>query len=73
MRLRASAADVMPSGSFEVRGVPAGDYFIAAFDADTAVDWQNPAFLQAAARIATRVRLADSEKRSIGLKVSTIK
>ncbi len=65
--------DVNTSGTFGVRGLPAGDYLVIALDADTVVDWQNPAFLQSAARMATHVRLADGDQRSIDLKIVSIK
>ena len=66
-------ADVTSLGTFEVRGLPAGDYLIVAFDADTAVDWQNPSFLQTAARMAIHVRLGDGEKQNADLKLVTIR
>ncbi len=65
--------DVAPSGAFEVRGLPAGDYFMAAFESDTVIDWSNPSFLRAASRVASRLRLTDGDKRSVDLKVSSIK
>lgn len=65
--------DITNSGTFEVRGLPAGDYLLVAFDQDTSIDFQNPAFLQAAARVATRLRVGDGEKQSADLKIVTIK
>ncbi len=65
--------DVNAIGTFDVRGLPSGDYLVIALDQDTAVDWQNPAFLQSAARIATHVRLSDGQRRSLDLKIVSIK
>lgn len=65
--------NVSASGTFEVRGLPAGEYWLVAFDQDTPIDWQNPSFLQSAARLATRVRLGDGETQSADLKIVTIK
>jgi hypothetical protein len=58
------------TGVYEVSGLPAGDYLVVAVEAERAVDWQTPAVLKTLAADATRVTLADAEKRSIDLTVS---
>lgn len=65
--------DVTSTGSFETQALPAGDYLLAAFDRDTVVDWQDPSFLQLAARVATHVRLGDGERQNADLRIVTIR
>ena len=60
-------------GRFEIRGLPAGDYFVVALDAESLVDWLDPAFLLEASRVGTRLRLSDGAPQSIELKLSEIK
>ncbi len=47
-------------GSYEIR-VPAGDYYLVAVDEALADRWRDPAFLEAASRVATRVSLGWGE------------
>ena len=54
---RARLVDADETGTFEVEGLAAGDYAVAAIDASTPVDLQNPADVEALARVATRVTL----------------
>jgi hypothetical protein len=56
------------AGTFEIRDLPAGDYFIVAVP-PAAMTWK-PGFLEAMSRIATRVTLGEAEQRSIDLRVS---
>lgn len=65
--------NVTAIGTFEVLGLPAGDYLAVAIDPDTAVDAQNPDFLRAAARVAVHVRLGDGEQQHTDLKTVIIK
>jgi protocatechuate 3,4-dioxygenase beta subunit len=62
-----------PDGSFTVRGLPAGDYVVAAVDwmqpSPGFGEWQDPEVLEALARRASRVTLADSQRAHLGLKV----
>jgi protocatechuate 3,4-dioxygenase beta subunit len=59
------------SGEYSLN-LPPGEYYVIAVpDAQTA-DWQDPAFLQSASRAATRVRIADGERRSQDLLTSEI-
>jgi hypothetical protein len=52
--------------------LPPGEYYVIAVpDAQTA-DWQDPTLLQSASRAATRVRIADGERRSQDLLTSEI-
>jgi carboxypeptidase family protein len=64
---RARSTSVSLSGAFAVKALPAGDYFVAAIP-DTLLDgWQDPKTLAALSRTATRVSLAENEKRSVDL------
>ena len=65
--------DVTDSGTFEERGIPAGDYWLVAFDQDTFIDAQSPAFLLAASKVATRLRVGNGEKQTTALTIVSIK
>ena len=58
-RLRSTAAST--AGSFTLRTLPAGEYFLIAVDADQIDAWKDPAFLAAAARLATRISIGWGE------------
>jgi len=47
------------AGAFSASNVPAGDYFIVAVDRSAAGDLQDPAYLDALSRVATRIVVAD--------------
>jgi hypothetical protein len=64
---------VTAAGRFQANGLPAGDYLVVAVKDDAAVDWMNPAFLQAASRLATKVRVAHGESHSVELRTTDIK
>jgi hypothetical protein len=55
--VRASA-----DGAFRISNLPPGDYFIAAVGDEASADWQEPAFLEALSREATRVRLGEGSR-----------
>jgi hypothetical protein len=55
------------TGSFTTRGLPAGDYHVVAVPPELAVDWQDPATLDALAREATQVRIEDGQKKTQAL------
>lgn len=54
-RLKAVAA--APDGTFRLTGLPAGSYRLIAVDAERIEAWKDPAFLERAASLATRVTL----------------
>jgi hypothetical protein len=56
-------------GTFSVRGLPPDEYYVAAIDRVQGNDWQDPAFLEALARRAVRVTLAEAQSLSISLKL----
>lgn len=54
-------------GSFKIQGLPSGDYYLVAVDANAPRSWQDPAYLGQVARSATQVRLADGDTRTQAL------
>jgi hypothetical protein len=53
-----------PTGAFSFRALPAGDYYLVAISDEVAGDWQNPQFLDALSRLATRVTIGEGETRT---------
>jgi 5-hydroxyisourate hydrolase-like protein (transthyretin family) len=51
------------TGVYTFNGLPAGDYYIAAISDEYASEWQDPQFLEALTRSATRLTLGDGEKK----------
>jgi hypothetical protein len=60
-------------GSYRVAGVPAGDYFVVAVDAAQVNAWQDPAFLAAAAGVATRITVAWGETKTQDLSPAAVR
>ena len=67
---RVRTARVDKTGNYNVTNLPAGDYFVVAIPERIAADWQNPKFLETLTGDATRVRLADGDKRTQNVKVA---
>ena len=57
-RVRSASA---VGGTFTIPAPPDGDYFLIAVPDDQAQGWQNPAFLEKAAALADRIRIADGQ------------
>jgi hypothetical protein len=70
---RARLVDADETGTFEVEGLAAGDYAVAAIDASTPVDLQNPADVEALARVATRVTLGDGARKTLSLSTARLR
>jgi hypothetical protein len=66
-RLRAIRAQV--NGAFAIAGLPPGDYFALALNADPPAGWQDPQRLEAWEKIATRVTVALQEVQRLNLEV----
>lgn len=66
-------AQTRGDGSFEIKGLPPGEYWVAAVDVlETGPggdEWQSPAVLDALASGADRVTLGESERHAITLHV----
>jgi hypothetical protein len=69
---RARLVDADKNGTFDVDGLVGGDYAVAAIDASTSVDLQNPADIEALARIATRVTLGDGDQKTLSLAIGRL-
>jgi uncharacterized protein (DUF2141 family) len=61
------------SGAFTLANLPPGEYFVAAIPIDKSVLWQDPKFLEALTRSATRIALAQGESRTADLRTVQIK
>jgi hypothetical protein len=70
---RAHLVDADKTGTFEVDGLASGDYAVAAIDASTPVDLQDPADVEALARIATRVTLGDGDRKTLSLSIGRLR
>ena len=62
---RMRTADAHPNGTFQVSGLVAGEYSIAAVGAEAIVDIRNPATVNALARIATRVSVRTARRKRL--------
>jgi protocatechuate 3,4-dioxygenase beta subunit len=71
---RARSARATKTGAYSIQGLPAGDYYVVAVDSTSSGEWQDPKFLEAASRVATRVTLLDGgDKKTLDLKTSRIR
>jgi hypothetical protein len=55
------------SGTYSFNGLPEGDYHLIAIGEEVAGEWQDPRFLEAMTREATRVTIAEGDTRAIDL------
>lgn len=62
-------ASSLSSGSFEVNGLPPGEYFVAAVDTVGPGDWQAPNALDALVQGATRVTVREGQAQTISLRL----
>jgi hypothetical protein len=53
------------NGAFTIAGLPAGDYYVAAVREEATAQWQDPRVLEALARTAEQVRLAEGNPRTV--------
>src|SRR6185503_14870713 len=60
------------NGRFQMRGLPPGEYFLAAVDGAEQGEWLDPTFLGELRTRATRVMLGDGETKTQDLKAVTI-
>lgn len=67
-RLRVAKTD--KEGRYQVAGLPAGTYLVAAVPDDLGTEWQNPQVLESLSRGAARVTIGDGEKRTQDLRVN---
>ncbi len=65
---RLRAVSVGATGSYSMRSLPAGEYHVVAVPQQMAVDWQDPATLDALARDAVQVRIEDGRTKTQALR-----
>jgi hypothetical protein len=53
--------------------IPPGDYYVLAVPDETAADWQDPEFMDAASRAAVRVRLGTGERKTQDLRTRSVR
>ncbi len=70
---RARRADVMANGTFEIQNLAPGEYLAAAVTADSSVDLQDPADIDALARIATPVSVGDAQQARVSLTITRVR
>jgi hypothetical protein len=58
------------NGSFQLRGLPAGEYFLATIDPAEPGEWYDPAFLDEQRRDATRLTLSDGDVETHNFKIT---
>jgi hypothetical protein len=69
-RLKSGAANA--EGEFGISSLPPGDYYAVAISEDQSDDWRDPKTLDALARIATTVTIAEGEHRMIELRTRDV-
>ena len=69
---RILSAAIATNGSYSASSLPAGQYFVVAVDDALATAWHDPAFLAAAAPLATRVTLEWDGTKAIDVTVKNI-
>jgi hypothetical protein len=67
------ATVVSGNGAYQMPVAWAGEYYLAAVDARLMKDWQTPAFLEAASRVAVRVSVGWGETKSQSLRWSEVR
>jgi protocatechuate 3,4-dioxygenase beta subunit len=61
------------SGTYTFNGLPDGDYFLIAIPEEVASDWQDPRFLEAFSREATRISMVEGDKRTQDLERKNVR
>ena len=70
---RLKSAVVSASGTFGISALPPGEYYIAAVPEAQAEEWRDPRTLDAIARTADRLSIADGGHRTVNLRVQAIR
>jgi hypothetical protein len=70
---RMRSAPLAGTSKFSIRGLPAGAYLVLAVDPSLVSAWQDPAFLEKAAALATRVVLEWGDTTALDLPLARIK
>ena len=67
---RSASARPASTGRYVVRNLPPGDYLVAAVTDVEPNEWFDPAFLERLVPAATRITIAESEKKTLDLKIT---
>jgi len=70
---RMQRGQIATGGAFSIGALPAGDYYIVALDAPPPPGWISPAFLTAAAPVASRMTLTWGESKTVDLMTTTVR
>jgi hypothetical protein len=70
---RVRRVDVAGNGTFEIHSLLPGDYLAAAVTPDSPSDLQDPAVIDALARIATPVTVPDGQRASLSLPITRVR
>src|SRR5262249_53583383 len=57
------------NGTYHLRNLPAGDYFVYVTDNVDQGEWFDPSFLEQARNVSTRVSISEGEKKTLDLSV----
>jgi hypothetical protein len=61
------------TGLFGISDVPPGEYYVLAVPDEQSADWRDPARLDALARMATQISIAEGETKTLGLRVQDVR
>jgi hypothetical protein len=70
-RFRRSRVGV--DGAYRIANLPAGDYWVVAVRSATSSEWLDPKFLQKLSALATKVTIADGEKKSLDVETKEVR
>lgn len=70
-RLRSARVDAQ--GRFGINSVPPGDYYVVAIPDGQSADWRDPLMLEALARMATQVSIAEGEHKMLDLQLREVR
>lgn len=70
---RLKSAPLVGVSTFDLNNLPAGDYFVVAVASADLQAWQDPAFLEKASAVATRVTLEWGQERQIDLRMVVVR
>jgi hypothetical protein len=65
---RLKSARTRQAGEYNFNSLPPGSYYVVALPDEQAADWMDPAFLEAAARVATRITIEEGEQKTSHLR-----
>jgi protocatechuate 3,4-dioxygenase beta subunit len=70
---RMKTARTERDGTYTITGLPPGEYHVIAVHEESFADWQDPALLDALARVARQIRVLEGERRTLDLTAAVIR